>query len=82
MPHHWNDGLHHVVALKGRASGTLATLKEAAEFLLMRFKDVTTNEALIYTMELLLLAAQSGTSDDIERATAQLESFLTTQRMR
>jgi hypothetical protein len=71
----WNDPLTQTLVLNdGRE---LRTLRDAARLFASRFDALKDTPPLEHAIELLTLAAKSGTPRDIEAATDQLVRVLT-----
>jgi hypothetical protein len=75
----WNDRFQSPIIL--RSGIALATLRDAAEYIVDRFEDAACAHDLSYSAELLMAAAVSGRSEDISTSHAHLKATLGARRL-
>ena len=77
MAKHWDEPLTLPIKLRRRYVGTtLETLRDAAEFMLGEFGNVTHSIAIKDAVEELMHAAHTGLAADVREATQQVTRVL------
>jgi hypothetical protein len=76
MAEHWNEPLTRALLTRSDPPVCLATLHDAAHFVMDRFSTSSHNAVLEQALECLIQAAETGTAEDRSAATIQVELLL------